>query len=32
MCGPIDTGLNSFPALRPGRDGGAPTGAQDSAR
>ena len=28
----IDTGLNSFVALRPGRDGDGPTGAQESAR
>jgi AcrR family transcriptional regulator len=28
----IGTGLNSFTALRPGRDGAGPAGAQDSAR
>ena len=28
----IDTGLNSFAAWRPGRDGDGPTGAQESAR
>ncbi len=28
----IDTGLSSFAALRPGREGDGPTGAQESAR
>ena len=28
----IDTGLDSFALLRPGRDGDSPTGAQESAR